>query len=517
MSDSKANDNIQRKSSAPERPPNAPDLQKARNADGKQIAQVELKRTNASDGSLRDRSQAQEQDESIQIVGLGAVASRQTKLTEKELLDPQSQSIFLTDLIRRQESGDKAALALVGEYEKAMRMKQGPARDAELDRLQKIVDRTYGQNRDKADPDVTQLDEDGRPIHADRPEQTGPKNFSLAIAYNQTESPSQKLADFVTAAATRAMDAQARSAYIQGQLDKVIGVAEGLNIAKEQVKDSARVAWTALTDGTVAQFLAKANAINDPLFKTVGNALDAMARDPNATNHILEKLGVTLLAANEQYNGLPNREKGRVIGETMFAMVNPEGSSKAGEAAMKMGDQLATHVDETVIDAIQNDLGGKQLESEIELGSKAGAGGDWPVINERPSPDVVRQTESMSCVSACGEMLSEGAIDQATLLKKLGNPAPTQFLARHLGSDWIAKVKDAEALDELLQGDSWAAEFREPMSIRYARLEPGHTVVVDGLDGAGNIMIRDPAHGTRYEMTRKEFLEVWTFISVYKK
>jgi len=40
---------------------------------------------------------------------------------------------------------------------------------------------------------------------------------------------------------------------------------------------------------------------------------------------------------------------------------------------------------------------------------------------------------------------------------------------------------------------------------------------IDGLDDAGNIMIRDPAHGTRYEMTHNEFMKVWTGIAVFRK
>jgi ABC-type bacteriocin/lantibiotic exporter with double-glycine peptidase domain len=73
-------------------------------------------------------------------------------------------------------------------------------------------------------------------------------------------------------------------------------------------------------------------------------------------------------------------------------------------------------------------------------------------------------------------------------------------------------------LDKLLQrGGSWATELREPIGPRYARLEPGHAVVVDGVDNAGNICIRDPAQGTRYEMTGGEFTRVWTGIVVFRK
>ncbi len=365
--------------------------------------------------------------------------------------------------------------------------------------MQIAADRAY--NRGPFAQGEGQSDrQDPRPITELQPEKKGRKTYALGLEYQDTEPPSKKLTDFLMHAAIRASDPVAYRDYIQGELDKLIGIGEGLNIAKEQVKDSARVAWTALTDGTVAQFLAQPNAINDPLFKTVGNALDAMAKDPNATNHALEKLRVTLLAVNAQYNGLPNREKGRVIGETMFAMVNPEGSSKAGEAAVKLGDQLAT-----------------QVENEIGLRSSAGAGGDWPVINERPSPDVVRQTDRMSCVSACGEMLTNGEFKQAELIMKLGVPCDMRELADALGPPWRGDGLPEEALDKLLQRGPWAAELRElNLAVQYRRLQIGHTVVVDGLDELGNIKICDPADGTRYEMTKENFLLHWSLMAVYR-
>ncbi len=163
---------------------------------------------------------------------------------------------------------------------------------------------------------------------------------------------------------------------------------------------------------------------------------------------------------------------------------------------------------------------GQMTEAELEdlnIRKVAGAGGNWRVINERPSPEVVPQTDKMSCVQACGDMVSEGAIDQLTLIEQMGSPAPTQFLARHLGPDREGKAVRPQALDKLLQRAPWVAELREPIGPRYSRLELGHAVVLDGLDEAGNIMIRDPAHGTRYEMTRAEFMRVWTYIAVFKK
>lgn len=79
-----------------------------------------------------------------------------------------------------------------------------------------------------------------------------------------------------------------------------------------------------------------------------------MAKDPYAVNHAMEKLGTGIMNASEQYRKLPDREKGKVIGEFMFFMVNPEGSPEAGNAALKVADTVATKVDKTVIEGLKN-------------------------------------------------------------------------------------------------------------------------------------------------------------------
>lgn len=164
-----------------------------------------------------------------------------------------------------------------------------------------------------------------------------------------------------------------------------------------------------------------------------------------------------------------------------------------------------------------DNFGANKLEGEINLRHKAGAGGDWPKINERPSPEVVQQTERYSCVSASGEILTNGEFKQIELIKKLGMPCDTRSLADVLGPPWIGKGLGPDKLDYLLERGRWAAELRElPSGLRYRRIEPGHTVVVDGLDGAGNIRILDPADGTIYEMARENFLKHWTGLSVWK-
>lgn len=171
------------------------------------------------------------------------------------------------------------------------------------------------------------------------------KSFALGMDYEDqrdNRSVYEKLTDFAQDAGNRAADPEGWKSYIQGELDKMIGVGEGWNIAKEQTKGAAIIGWNALTDGTVASFLAKPNAINDPLFHAVGGALTALAENPSAVNQALERIGITIMNTSERYSTLTGREKGHVIGETMFGLVNPEGNVEAGEMALRFVDGVAT-------------------------------------------------------------------------------------------------------------------------------------------------------------------------------
>jgi hypothetical protein len=432
------------------------DAHDSRNAGVSDLRTVESQRTNASNGSLQDRQRLMAgQDESIEIVGFESSASRHSKLREKDLLEPAAKPVDSSKSLPQSLSTD--------------------------DGLE-------------------------RPIIEYRPEQVGAKTFSLGLAYEENRTFSRKMTDFAIGARGRLLDPEDQKAYAQQQIDKILGIGEGLNIAKESTKLAAVSAWKALTDGSVASFLAKPNAINDPLFKAVGGTFDAMAKDPNLVNKVLVALEHQIALENDKYSAMEPREKGRFIGEVMFAMFNPEGSSEAGEASLKMADRLASRVDKG-----EGYLG--DLRGEV----KAGAGGRWDVLNERASPDVVQQAGRMSCVSACGEMLTEGAIKQRDLLDQLGAPVATKYLARVLGPMWDGGPVDEAALDVHLHRGSWVADLRERMGMRYARLEPAHAVIVDGVDSSGNIMIRDPAQATRYEMTRYEFIEAWTGVAVFRK
>lgn len=131
----------------------------------------------------------------------------------------------------------------------------------------------------------------------------------------------------------------------------------------------------------------------------------------------------------------------------------------------------------------------------------------WKVMNEQFSPDVLRQSRADSCVSAVGEMLTKGRFSEAELSSKLGVPADVEDLPALLGAEWTSK-KGPSTLGEIGKDGPWAAEMFESPWTDF--LKPPHVVVVDGPSAAGNVMIRDPLEGTRYEMTVKDFLLAWT-------
>ncbi|MBX9569936.1 MAG: hypothetical protein K2X77_13645 [Candidatus Obscuribacterales bacterium] len=189
-----------------------------------------------------------------------------------------------------------------------------------------------------------------------RPRKNNEHFYSLGMNYDEgkqdTRNLGEKLSDFATAATRRATDPEGWQDWFDGQVQKAIGIGEGLNEAKEDTKTAVAAACKALTDGTVSNFLANPNAINEPLFKTVANVFDAVSSDPQATNKALEALGNAVIKSINEYSAMSKEEQGKVIGKTMFAMINPEGSTEGAEVALKIADKVATSVDRTVMDTI---------------------------------------------------------------------------------------------------------------------------------------------------------------------
>jgi hypothetical protein len=181
-----------------------------------------------------------------------------------------------------------------------------------------------------------------------------------------TRAASEKLRDFLGALGKNGINPENGKQYIQDQLDKLIGVGEGLHISKEQTKGTAAAGWKALHDGTVAEFLSKPNAVNEPMFKVVSTALDALSKDPESANKALAALGTAIAESSEHYSALPNREKGHVIGQAMFNLFNPEGNTEAADAGLKIANTVTAHVDQVVVQAV-----GQQIRAIEEMAKTA--------------------------------------------------------------------------------------------------------------------------------------------------
>jgi filamentous hemagglutinin len=164
------------------------------------------------------------------------------------------------------------------------------------------------------------------------------------------------------------------------------------------------------------------------------------------------------------------------------------------------------------------------LSGERGQDAPAGAGGHWPVIDERPDPAVVRQTSDLSCVSACGEMLLKDrgvhTVSQADLLAQLGAPAITIRLADALNrlshsGRWrgdylnVPTMGGGRAITILSSFGSWAAAMREVG----AKID--HAVVIDGAGDDGTVGVRDPFEATSYRMTVEDFLKHWTWAAIW--
>jgi filamentous hemagglutinin len=150
------------------------------------------------------------------------------------------------------------------------------------------------------------------------------------------------------------------------------------------------------------------------------------------------------------------------------------------------------------------------------------ATGIWRKIDEVADPTVVRQMEGNWCVLACGEMLTDGRVTQSALSNVVpimpGGTEP-KAVANALNimdpgatRTWIGGFIDAAGgpLQEFHSANSkgsWAAQM-------YLGGGEHHTIVVDGLNDLGQVMVRDPATGTRYNMLMDDFLGSWSGIAL---
>lgn len=153
---------------------------------------------------------------------------------------------------------------------------------------------------------------------------------------------------------------------------------------------------------------------------------------------------------------------------------------------------------------------------------KSGAGGQWKTIGEREDPTVPKQSDSLGCVAATGEMLLKAHgrnVPQRDVLAKIGLLADPRSLAPVLNEvDTLAQggwqgfiiEPTRAAFDELTSYGAWGTAFREGSPV-------GHFVLIDGLTESGLVKVKDPypltpqsTSGTSYSMEWAEFIRVWS-------
>ena len=157
----------------------------------------------------------------------------------------------------------------------------------------------------------------------------------------------------------------------------------------------------------------------------------------------------------------------------------------------------------------------------------SGAGGNWRVIDEVIDLKVVKQQDDLSCGPACAEMLLTDRkinINQDIIASQTGVPVDSRTLASVMNTldqesyrQWlggcltIPGATDSQLLDTLNNTGSWAALLREFRPV----VKLSHVVIIDGIDDARYILIRDPWEGTRYKMRKDDFLYHWTTDAIF--
>lgn len=182
-----------------------------------------------------------------------------------------------------------------------------------------------------------------------------PKEFGSCEIVDD-RSLGEKVGAFVGAAARRATDRSGWKKYLDDEADKFVGVAEGLNCAKEETKILAGAAVRSVFDGTAWNAVMHTPAYLRAAANGGMQVITAMSQDAHAVDKFAASVAVSVFKASDSYTNLTAHDKGKVIGQVMFAMINPEGSTEGAEVALKAADRVATAVDDAVVAGIQKSM-----------------------------------------------------------------------------------------------------------------------------------------------------------------
>ncbi len=297
-----------------------------------------------------------------------------------------------------------------------------------------------------------------------------------------------------------------RNNYLKGHISNVPEVSQGIqNIDDAETLGTGVAAGLRFFATQTLTYLATPYAVRDTILQ-LGPILDTSVNyyantSVDHVSHDAQSAAVSI---------------GDAVNQTLSYPLKPEQRGAMAGVLMPLfvSDGITVPTAQKVEQVSSKELAESELSEIRKILQRAGKGGDWPVLNESAAADCVLQFRGDACVAAVGEMLSDGRLNQVELFEKV-RTIP-ELLAKELGPEWRCSfVADSEsALNELLRrGKSWGVELKDEFR---RQVSMGHMVVVDGLDEAGNVMIRDSQHATRYEMTREDFIKHWTGRAVYR-
>ncbi len=247
--------------------------------------------------------------------------------------------------------------------------------------------------------------------------------------------------------------------------------------------------------------------------------------------------GSTLLKQlwNDLENGCPER-RAQIIGRATFEVISLYAAfAKVGQVARAGELSKMTEAEMLAKMAQQSTLPEARQAAGALLAQRAGGAGLWVTIEEVVGhPSVIKQLTPNACGPACAQMVLKDLgiqVSQSSLALTYGKRIR---LNHATGMPWGLASTDLElcnALKAFAPSRNWVTRFAEPSNqavrmrewsshgtwiamMRQPR-EVAHWLVVDGIDGVGRIIIRDPGGlGSRYFMTQHEFIKYWNGIAV---
>ncbi len=124
------------------------------------------------------------------------------------------------------------------------------------------------------------------------------------------------------------------------------------------------------------------------------------------------------------------------------------------------------------------------------------------------------QSTPTACGAACGEMLLKDRgvlVSQVDLGTELTSMNSLANKLNSVDSGWVGNAVDSSSCNALNKTGSWSTMMWDSGN------RVGHWVVVNGVDDAGRVNIKDPFNGTQYKMEVEQFKEAWNGHSVYKQ